>query len=97
MRAINLNANPVFVKNTSNVVGKRNIYTIAGSVKKQGVPYPCNIGIYDRVSGRLIKKVKTDDLGRYEAKELYKDSYFIVALDQSQEFNAVIQDNVVPK
>ena len=97
MQAENLDTNLKFIKNTSNVSSKRNIYTIAGVVKKQGIPYPCNVGVYDRASGRLIKKVKTDSAGRYEVTNLYKDSCFIVALDQNQQFNAVIQDNVVPK
>ncbi|MCK4082176.1 MULTISPECIES: hypothetical protein [Acinetobacter] len=78
----------------SNTVGK-----IRGSVKRLGSGYEnAKIVIYDKASllPILVKKPNTD--GSYHFLGLNRDMRcFIAAFDNNQQFNAVIQDNVVPK
>lgn len=71
--------------------------SIKGGVTKQNVRIPCKVRLYDKQSGRLIKEVITDDQGNYEFTQISKMVFFIVAHDPASQFNAVIQDNVVPK
>ena len=46
---------------------------------------------------RLIADKLTDIHGNYEFDHLTKTRFFIVAHHPASQFNAVIQDNVVPK
>lgn len=71
--------------------------SLRGAVTKQNVRIPCKVRLYDKQSGRFIKEVATDDQGNYEFTQISKMVFFIVAHDPASQFNAVIQDNVVPK
>ena len=70
---------------------------VKGVVTKQNVRMPCKVRLYDKQSGHFIKEVTTDDYGNYYFSQLSKMVFFIVAHDPASQFNAVIQDNVVPK
>ncbi|RKG37239.1 hypothetical protein [Acinetobacter sp. WCHAc060007] len=72
---------------------------INGSINKQGEKYVDVIVILYNKSNLLpIAVSKPDIKGRYQFLNLYADlKTFIVAFDQKQQYNAVIQDNVVPK
>ncbi|QYA56412.1 carboxypeptidase regulatory-like domain-containing protein [Acinetobacter johnsonii] len=70
---------------------------IKGSVSKKNIRIPCIVRLYEKSSGRLVKEVIADKNGNYTFNQLVKIKYFIVAFDPSSQFNAVIQDNVVPK
>ena len=62
------------------------------------MPIPCRVRLFERKSGLLFADVLTDDQGYYQFENLSNEcSYFIVAHHPKLKFNAVIQDNVVPK
>lgn len=71
--------------------------SIKGQVKEVGVPIPCRLRLFEKISGRLIADKLTDENGFYEFDHLTKTKFFIVAHHPASQFNAVIQDNVVPK
>lgn len=75
------------------------VASIKGSVKKLGSAYQnSSVVLYNKANLQPIAVRKPDQNGNYKFFGLNTDlKTFIVALDQNQEFNAVIQDNVVPK
>lgn len=70
-----------------------------GSVKKLGQQYQdATIVLYNKANLLPIAIRKPDKNGNYQFLGLNTDlKTFIVAFDKKQQFNAVIQDNVVPK
>lgn len=79
---------------TGSVVAK-----ITGSVKKLGEKYQnATVVLYNKANLQPIAIQKPDENGAYRFLGLNTDlKTFIVAFDQNQQYNAVIQDNVVPK
>ena len=75
------------------------IAKVAGSVKKQGQQYKdATLVLYNKANLQPISICKADQNGNYQFLGLNTNlKTFIVAFDQKQQFNAVIQDNVVPK
>jgi len=75
------------------------IAKIEGSVKKLGLQYQgAIIVLYNKANFLPIAACKPDKNGNYQLLGLNTDlKTFIIAFDQKQKFNAVIQDNVVPK
>lgn len=75
------------------------IAKIKGSVKKLGDSYQnANVVLYNKANLQPIAIQKPDQNGNYQFLGLNTDlKTFIVAFDKNQQFNAVIQDNVVPK
>lgn len=71
--------------------------SIKGRVSELSVPIPCRIRLFEKSSGKLIADVSTDKFGNYEFDHLTQIKCFIVAHHPTSKFNAVIQDNVVPK
>jgi len=86
----------VFLQNIS--VGPI-VAKIKGSVKKIGNQYKDAIVVlYNKANLQPIAIRKPDQNGNYQFFGLNTDlKTFIVAFDKKQQFNAVIQDNVVPK
>lgn len=72
--------------------------SIKGRATKQGLNFPCRVVLFERMTDRLIAQAYTNDQGEYEFNNL-KDGFefFVVAHDHKRQYNAVIQDNVVPK
>ena len=72
---------------------------IQGSTKKLGEKYKDAIVVlYSKANLQPIALRKPDQNGNYQFTGLNTElKTFIVAFDQNQQFNAVIQDNVVPK
>lgn len=70
---------------------------ISGVVKKIGVSIPCRVRLYEKFTGAKLREVATDQNGNYRFDGLSENKYFIVAHDPATQYNAVIQDNVVPK
>lgn len=72
---------------------------IQGLTQKQGAIYSnCFVRLFHRNSGVLVSEKKSDLRGEYVFKGLKaSEVYFVVAFDRSKQYNAVIQDNVVPK
>lgn len=75
----------------------RKVKLISGRTLELGVPKSKLVRIYSRNSGSLLKQVKSNADGRYKAYLPYDAAYLIVAVDSNKVFNAVAQDNVVPK
>ena len=71
--------------------------SIMGQVKELGNNIPCRVRLFEKTSGRLIADVATDEIGNYAFPNLIKTRFFVVAHHPASQFNAVIQDNVVPK
>ena len=71
--------------------------SIKGQVKEVGVPTPCRLRLFERLTGRFIAEKSTDQNGAYEFDHLTMTKFFIIAHHPTSKFNAVIQDNVVPK
>ena len=80
--------------NTGPVIAK-----VKGSVKKLGQQYQnATVVLYNKANLQPIAIRKPDQNGNYQFLGLNTDlKTFIVAFDQKRQFNAVIQDNVVPK
>lgn len=74
---------------------KQNV--IAGQTFVQGLPSQKNIRIYDGRTGVLLSIAKTKPDGKFKVYVPHANSYCIVGVDIKRTFNAVIQDNVVPK
>nr|WP_290445947.1 hypothetical protein [Acinetobacter indicus] len=72
---------------------------ISGSTKKLGNSYDSAILVlYSKTNLKPIALQKPDANGNYQFLGLNTDlKTFIVAFDLNKQFNAVIQDNVVPK
>lgn len=70
---------------------------IKGQVKELNIPFPCRLRLFERISGRLISEVMTDQSGNYVFNHLTTNKFFIVAHHPLNQYNAVIADLVVPK
>lgn len=75
------------------------IAKITGSVKKLGQQYKdATVVLYNKANLQPIAIRKPDQNGNYHFLGLNTDiKTFVVAFDKNQQFNVVIQDNVVPK
>lgn len=73
--------------------------SIKGSVKKVGEKYTnAKVCIFRKSDMQLLAVRKPDASGNYIIHGLNKDiTTFVVAFDDNQQYNAVIQDNVIPK
>ena len=72
--------------------------SIKGQVREENTPTPCRVRLFERKSGQLMAEVATDSQGHYAFYNLSdEERFFVVAHHPRLRFNAVIQDNVVPK
>lgn len=73
--------------------------SITGSVKKLNYEYQnARLCIFNRKNMSLLAVRNPDDHGSYIVNGLNSDlDLFIVAFDNERQYNAVIQDNVIPK
>ncbi len=71
--------------------------SIKGTVKEQNIPIPCRVRLFERLSGRMMNEVLTDNDGNYTFTHLTANKFFITAHHPLNTFNAVIADLVVPK
>ena len=89
---ININLN-------ANFGSKNRLAKIQGSVKRLGQQYEdATLVLYNKANLQPIAVRRPDQNGNYQFLGLNTDlKTFVVAFDKKQQFNAVIQDNVVPK
>ena len=89
---ININLN-------ANFGSKNTLAKIKGSVKALGQQYQnANVVLYNKANLQPIAVRRPDQNGNYQFLGLNTDlKTFIVAFDANNQYNAVIQDNVVPK
>lgn len=73
------------------------ITVIAGVVMELGSPVVREVRAYSRENGSLLESTNSDENGQYKMYLPYGLAYTIVSIDTNKKFNAVIQDNVVPK
>lgn len=96
MNLFTLDTIPVFLNAGAATSSKEN-FKIIGKVSKLGVKIPCRVRLYEKISGKKILEVLTNADGDYEFNNLSKIEFFVIAHDPNSQYNAVIQDNVVPK
>ena len=83
------------ISHTGSSTSKQTV--IAGKTFEMGAPKSKLVRIYSRGNGALIASIKSDVNGAYKAYLPLDAAYTVVAIDERKQFNAVIQDNVVPK
>ena len=71
--------------------------SIKGQVKEGGISIPCRVRLFEKLSGRLVFDVETDENGFYVFNYLNKTRFFLVAHHPTSQYNAVIQDNIIPE
>jgi len=71
--------------------------SIKGSIAELGKLLPCRVRLFEKSSGHIVSETLTNQNGFYEFNHLVNNKYFVVAHHPASQFNAVIQDNVVPK
>lgn len=78
---------------------KSTVSSIQGSIKKLGEKYNnCFIVLYNKANLQPVAIRKPDKNGAYKIYGLNNSIIcFIVAFDSARQFNAVIQDRVIPK
>lgn len=84
-----------YAKSSAIEQAQRSIYSIEGIVvqkEKTNI-----VRLYSSLTNQLIRTVSTDDLGNYSFNSLPQQSYFVIIRDKTKQYNAVIQDNIVPK
>ncbi len=94
-----LNLNVISAVNNTNdlILSNKKGLSIKGIVTEKKVPIPCRVRLFEKLSGRLIAETATDAQGNYEFDHLTAVKFFLVAHHPASLYNAVIQDNVVPK
>lgn len=75
------------------------VRAISGSIKKLGQNYQsATLVLFDKKNMQPIAVRKPDSLGNYQFPGLNNSlTCFIVGFDNNKQYNAVIQDMVVPK
>lgn len=94
---INFKTIPAICSYLDPVLSINNGLSIKGQIKQKDLPYVCRVKLYEKNTSRLISEVLTDQEGFYEFNHLSKKIFTIIAHDPSNKFNAVIQDNIIPK
>lgn len=73
------------------------LHLVAGRTFEIGKPVSRQIRAYSRGSGIYLASTRSDINGYYKMYLPLDISYTLVSIDPNKKFNAVIQDNVVPK
>lgn len=75
------------------------VASIKGSTKKLGENYQnASVAIFNKANLQLITVRMPDSTGNYQIHGLNNSiSCFVVGFDNKKQYNAVVQDNVVPK
>lgn len=70
---------------------------ISGTVFELGAPVSREVKVYSRGTGVLLATTTSNESGHYKIYLPFEGSYTVISKDPHKKFNAVIQDNVVPK
>lgn len=70
---------------------------IAGNLLNLGAAISGRVRLFSRATGLLVAESLADQNGKYRFYNLISAEYFIVAHHPRNQYNAVIQDMVVPK
>lgn len=97
LKNIQLQVSPAINSNINMFLTSDQGLSIKGTVNQKNIPIPCRVRLFEKLSGRMIADVLTDNAGNYVFNHLTQTKFFLVAHHPQNQFNAVIQDNVVPK
>lgn len=89
----------IHISRNTKQAGRLNCYVkIKGKTLKIGIIQPkTKVNLYDRC-GVMLQSVDSNNIGEYAFDGVGRgESYTIISFDSRKQFNAVIQDNVVPK
>lgn len=67
---------------------------IKGNTTKSGIPVSCEIRAYNRITGVLLSKSRSDTNGKYILFGSHNQPNYVIAIDPEEEFNIAAQDNV---
>ena len=92
----------LFSKNLLQEIGfgsENTVASVKGSTKRLGEKYKnCLVVLYNKANLQPLAVSRPDENCDYQFLGLNTDlKTFIVAFDNSKQYNAVIQDNVMPK
>lgn len=88
---------PIYTTISPNDLTLNGLCSIRGIVQKRGINLPCRVRLYEKLTGLKRAETITDNNGNYKFVGLQPVEFFLVAHDPAQQYNAVIQDNVIPK
>ena len=97
LKNIQLRVSPAINSNINMFLTSDQGLSIKGTVEEEDIPIPCRVRLFEKLSGRLIADILTDNAGNYAFNHLTQAKFFLIAHHPQSQFNAVIQDNVVPK
>ncbi len=89
----------ILISRNTKQAGRFNCYVkIKGKTLKIGTIQPeTKVNLYDRC-GVILQSTHSNKTGEYTFDGVGKgETYTIIGFDNQKQFNAVIQDNVVPK
>lgn len=69
----------------------------AGMIMELGSPVIRQVRAYSRANGALLESAYSNKDGKYKMYLPHDTAFTMVSIDLNKKFNAVIQDNVVPK
>lgn len=89
----------ILVDNIHRFTDQKVIAVVKGTTRKLGQQYhDATVVLYNKANLQPIAVKKPNQNGNYQFLGLNTDlKTLVVAFDKQQKFNAVIQDNVVPK
>lgn len=93
MKLISFKSSYAVISSTSEEF--RTIYSIEGKVTQKELTNM--VMLYSSSTNQLIRTAVIDHNGNYSFTSLPKLSYFVIVRDKTKQYNAVIQDNIVPK
>lgn len=70
---------------------------VSGTTLELGNQVSRQVRAYSRANGALLASTQSDKNGKYKLYLPLDVAYTIVSIDPNKMYNAVIQDNVVPK
>jgi hypothetical protein len=76
-------------------------YRVTGTTKVKGTPdlaVSCRVRLHDQLSGRVVREVwSTAGTGAYSFKRIRMGTFYVISLDHTGAFRAVIADGQIPE
>ena len=89
--------NSAFSLNDSSSRSRHSVALIRGTVFQKKITKGSRVRVFDKHLAKLVADVETNEEGEYEIHNIAIKKYFILSHHPESLYNAVIQDNVVPK
>ena len=94
---LNLDVAKAICPNMDIILTSEKGLSIKGQVKEVGAPIPCRVRLFEKLSGRLVFDVETDENGFYVFNNLNQVLFYAITHHPLNQFNALIFDNLMPK